>query len=233
MTEIAKEPRLAQPSPIRRLILAAGLVGVLAGSALVTPASAAPPAAAALTPQDQGLVAKAGDYLAGLTELNGRFTQTDARGQVSQGQLFISRPGKARFAYDPPSSRLAVSDGFNVSLADPRLKTFDRYPLGSTPLALFLSRDVRTDKNVEIVRVDRYGDGFAITARDRRHRNAGAVTLTFQDSPMRLREWSLIDGQGQVTRMRFTDLKPTSGLDPGLFVLRDPRASKPPVGGPP
>ena len=57
------------------------------------------------------------------------------------------------------------------------------------------------------------------------------VTLTFSDSPTRLREWSLTDGQGQVTQMRI-NLQPASGLDPSLFVLRDPRA-KAPAGGPP
>ena len=226
MIEIAKEFRLAQPSPTRRLILATGLIAALAG-----PAVAGPPPAAPLSAQDQALVDKAGDYLANLAEVKGHFVQTDARGQTVQGELFIKRPGKARFAYDPPSSRLVVSDGFNVSLADPRLKTFDRYPLGSTPLALFLSRDVRTDKTVEITRVDHFSDGFSITARDARHRNAGSVTLTFSDSPTRLREWSLTDGQGQVTQMRI-NLQPASGLDPSLFVLRDPRA-KAPAGGPP
>jgi outer membrane lipoprotein-sorting protein len=226
MTKIAKEFRLALPSPTRRLLVAAGLIAALAG-----PALAAPPPAAPLTPQDQALVAKAGDYLANLAEVKGHFVQTDARGQTVQGELFIKRPGKARFAYDPPSSRLVVSDGFNVSIADPRLKTFDRYPLVSTPLALFLSRDVRTDKGVEIVRVDHFSDGFAITARDVKHRNAGSVTLTFAESPTRLRDWSLTDGQGQVTQMRI-NLQPTSGLDPALFVLRDPRA-KAPTGGPP
>ncbi len=219
---------MAQPTLARRLILAAGLIAALAG-----PALAAPPSAAPLTAADEALVAKAGDYLANLAEVKGRFSQTDTRGQVSQGELFIKRPGKARFAYDPPSSRLVVSDGFNVSIADPRLKTFDRYPLGSTPLALFLSRDVRTDKGVEIVRVDKFSDGFAITARDAHHRNAGTVTLTFSESPMRLREWSLTDGQGQVTQLRITGLEPADGLDPALFVLRDPRANHAPVGGPP
>ena len=228
MIEIAKEFRLAQSSPTRRRLLAAGLIAALAGPAF----AATPPPAAPLTPQDQALVAKAGDYLANLAEVKGRFVQTDARGQSAQGELFIKRPGKARFAYDPPSSRMVVSDGFNVSIADPRLKTFDRYPLGSTPLALFLSRDVRTDKGVEIVRVDHFADGFAITARDVKHRNAGSVTLTFADGPTRLRNWSLTDGQGQTTQVRINGLQPASGLDPALFVLRDPRA-KAAVGGPP
>jgi outer membrane lipoprotein-sorting protein len=216
---------LAQPHTVRRLVLAAGLIlaGALSGGAQAAPAAAPPPP---LPAQDKALVDRAATYLGGLNEMKGRFVQTDGRGAVSQGLLYLKRPGRARFAYDPPSSQLVVSDGFNVSVVDPRLKTFDRYPLGATPLSLFLARDVRLDRGVEVTRVDHFSDGFALTARDVRHRNAGTVTLTFADSPMRLREWSLTDAQGQVTRVKITTLEPASGLDPALFVLRDPRPTR-------
>lgn len=215
---------MAQPHPIRRLVLAAGLIlaAAVSGGALAAPIAAPPP----LSVEDKALVDRAAAYLGGLNEMKGRFVQTDARGSVSQGLLYLKRPGRARFAYDPPSSQLVVSDGFNVSIADPRLKTFDRYPLGSTPLSLFLARDVRLDRGVEVTRVDRFSDGFALTARDARHRGAGSVTLAFSDAPMRLREWSLTDAQGQVTRLKITTLEPASGLDPALFVLRDPRPTR-------
>jgi outer membrane lipoprotein-sorting protein len=124
-----------------------------------------------------------------------------------------------------------VSDGFNVSVMDPRLKTFDRYPLGATPLSLFLARDVRFDKGVEVTRVTRSPDGFSITARDARHPRAGDVTLSFSTSPMKLREWNMVDAQGASTRIRITTLEPASGLDPALFTLRDPRPPRPGAAG--
>ena len=96
-------------------------------------------AAPALSADDKALVDKAVAYLQGLSEAKGRFTQTDPRGAVSTGELFLKRPGKARFAYDPPSGLLVVSDGGAVAIQDNRLKTFDSYPLGATPLSLFLA----------------------------------------------------------------------------------------------
>ena len=176
-----------------------------------------------MSADDKALVDKAAAYLEGLNEDKGRFVQTDPRGAISHGELYLKRPGRARFAYDPPSSQLVVSDGFNVSIVDPRLKTFDRYPLGATPLSLFLARDVRLDRGVLVTHVAHFGDGFSLTARDARHPNAGEVTLTFASAPMRLREWSMTDAQNQTTRIKITALEPTSGLDPALFVLRDPR----------
>ncbi len=210
---------MAHPHSIRRLVLAASLVV----AALLTSAASAAPAP--LSADDKALVDRAADYLGGLDEMQGRFVQTDPRGAVSQGVLYLKRPGRARFAYDPPSSAVVVSDGANVSIVDPRLKTFNRYPLNATPLSLFLARDVRLDRGVEVTQVDRFSDGFSLTARDARHRNRGSVTLTFADEPIRLTEWSLTDAQGQTVRVRITALEPAFGLDPTLFVLRDPRSA--------
>ena len=109
----------------------------LAGFAALAAAPAAAAPAPPLGDAERALVTRAAAWLEGLGEAQGRFVQTDARGGVSRGEVFIRRPGKARFAYAPPSSRLVVADGANVSVADPRLKTFERYPLAATPLSLF------------------------------------------------------------------------------------------------
>jgi outer membrane lipoprotein-sorting protein len=176
-----------------------------------------------LSEDDQAAVAQATAYLENLNQVQGRFVQTDWRGTQSQGQFFLQRPGRARFVYDPPSSLLVVADGHNVSTFDPRLKTFDRYPLGSTPLSLFLAKDVRFDRGVAITHVDETGGGFTLAARDAAHPNQGEVVLTFSTSPLRLREWQLTDRQGHTTDLRITELRSVSGLDPSLFVLDDPR----------
>ena len=162
-------------------------------------------------------------YLEGLTEAKGRFVQTDARGRATTGQLFMKRPGKARFAYDPPSGLLVVSDGGVVAIHDARLKTFDSYPLGATPLSLFLARTIRLDKGVAIARVARAADGFSITARDGKKETAGTITLTFTEGPLALAGWSVTDAQGRPTRVQLIGLARTSGLDKSLFVLKDPR----------
>lgn len=203
----------------RRTLLTALPAALVAGPAL---AQSRRPAAAALSAEDQALVAKATDYLQGLGQVQGRFVQTNARGAVTRGVVSIKRPGKARFAYDPPSGLLVVSDGHNVSVWDQRLKTFDRYPLGATPLSLFLAKHIRLDQGVAVTQVQRVPGGFSITARDGRKQAEGQVTLTFSEGPAALREWALRDAQGQTTRVAIESLQSAS-LDNGLFVLRDPR----------
>jgi outer membrane lipoprotein-sorting protein len=201
------------------------LTAMVAAAALLPAAAragAAPPAQA-LKAEDQALVDKAVAYLQGLSEAKGRFTQTDARGAVTTGELFLKRPGKARFAYDPPAGLLVVSDGGRVIVSDSRLNTFTAYPLGATPLSLFLAKTIRLDKGVQVTRVSRAADGFSITARDGKRETAGQITLTFRDTPMSLIAWTVTDAQGHTTSLRIDGLQAASGLDPALFVLRDPR----------
>jgi outer membrane lipoprotein-sorting protein len=162
-------------------------------------------------------------YLQGLTQVKGRFTQFDARGRQTQGDFYLKRPGKVRFAYDAPASMLLVSDGGTVNIWDSKLKTFESYPLRMTPLGLFLAKEIRLDRGVVVTGVRRYADGFTVLARDGKKETDGEIALTFSDSPMALREWVVTDAQRQKTRVMLSGLAPAPGLDPKLFVLRDPR----------
>jgi outer membrane lipoprotein-sorting protein len=196
---------------------------LLSAAALALPVLAKAADAPGLSAEDQALVDKAVGYLQGLSEAKGRFTQTDARGSTTTGELFLKRPGKARFAYDPPSGLLVVSDGGSVAVSDSRLKTFDSYPLGATPLSLFLAKTIRLDRGVQVTRVARAADGFTITARDGKKETAGQLALSFGDNPMQLKSWAVTDAQGRTTQVRIDNLQPTTGLSGDLFVLKDPR----------
>jgi outer membrane lipoprotein-sorting protein len=209
------------PQPTRAAVLAALAAAVLAAH----PAMAAAPAP--LSAEDRALVAQATDYLQNLSEAKGRFVQTDPRGSISGGELYLKRPGRARFAYDPPSSLVVVSDGRTVFVSDPRLKTSNHYPLKYTPLSLFLARQIRLDKGVVVTGVTHFANGFGLTARDAHNEAKGQITLTFATAPMRLSDWTMTDARGQTTRVRLTSLEPTSGLDGELFAVRDPGAAMP------
>lgn len=199
----------------------------LALAAAALPVVALPVVARAQSPlsaADKALVDRAVAYLEGLSQARARFVQTDARGATTRGTVYLKRPGKARFEYDPPSGLLVVSDGSTVAVSDSRLKTFDRYPLGSTPLSLFLARSIRLDRGVQVTEVRRLADGFTLTARDIRKQTAGQIALTFAEAPFRLTGWTVTDAQRRATRVALSEL--TAAAAPNsLFVQVDPRKS--------
>lgn len=178
-----------------------------------------------LAPADQALVDKAVAYLEGLSAAQGRFRQTDYRGTQSTGQFWLQRPGRARFAYDPPSGLVLVSDGRVVAQTNTRLKTTSRVPLAATPLALFLAKDIRLDRGVQVTEVKHYVGGFAIVAKDGRKETPGQIELRFGDSPLALRGWTIIDNQRRSTKIDLIDLQKVASLDRTLFKVPDPPRS--------
>jgi len=191
-----------------------------AGAAPTLPAQAAP-AVASLKPSDQAALSAASSYLQNLTSARGRFVETAANGQVSQGTFWLQRPGKIRFEYDAPKRTVVVADGSRIAVSDPRLKTFRRYPQSSTPLALFLGRTINLDRSA-VNSVTRSASGVAINARDRRNPRSGYITLNFSGSPLELREWVVVDGQNRRTKVRITSMTRTGAQPASLFALRGP-----------
>jgi outer membrane lipoprotein-sorting protein len=196
-------------------------------------ALAAAPAHAELSPDDKALVDRAAAYLEGLNQDVGRFVQTDPHGNVTQGELYLRRPGMIRFQYDPPSRLVVASDGKWVRVVDPRLKTVNKYPLKETPLSVFLADHIRLDKGVVVDQVTRTSYGFQIVAHQGKLRG-GTLAMVFADKPIRLMEWTVVDAQGGRTRVQVSDLQPTQGLSDLLFQAgsaanQAPDANTPPV----
>jgi outer membrane lipoprotein-sorting protein len=175
----------------------------------------AAPAWAATSPADDALVSRAIAYLDGITSVKGRFEQGNDKGGVADGTLYLARPGRARFEYDPPSGLLITSDGRTVILSDSKRGTFEHQPLSATPLAIFLAEHIHLDKGAHVTRVDRSASGFSITAEGGRGLRDGQITLYFSDAPLRLTGWAVVDGQNRVTRVTLGPLTPiaTPGAD--------------------
>ena len=196
---------------IRRLFLS------LAAAALL---SAGVAHAAELSPEDKAMTEAAAAYLQSLASTEAKFTQTAPDGQVSTGTLYLQRPGKARFAYDPPMLMTIVSDGKTVWLKDGKLGTLDHAPLNRTPLNILLAKQVRLDRGVKIARVDKNSEGFALTALDAANEGDGRIVIYFAARPsgavIALKGWNLTDAQGRTTRVRLGELAAHS-LPPALF----------------
>ncbi len=210
-------------APRRRVYLA--LAVVLAASSAFAAGSTVP----GLSDEDARDVARSVAYLDGLTTVKWRFTQTDTRGGRLSGSLILQRPGKARFDYDPPSGLVVASDGHKVSVVDRRLKTISSYPLGMTPLGLFLGRNIRLDRGVRVASVDHEGGDLTVVAVEAQHRDRGSIALNFNSSPFGLTGWTLTDGRGVKVRVRLTDFSRIGPQDAKVFELADP-APRPEAG---
>jgi len=146
-------------------------------------------------------------YFNGITNLQGRFEQTDPSNKRSSGRFYVLRPGKIRFDYAPPSALRIVADGYSLAIEDSDLKTVEKYPIKSTPFRLLLADNVDLGRDARIVGVEREEGGLAISLEDRGGDAAGRIKLSFETNPdLELREWLITDAQGLSTRVTVNDM---------------------------
>jgi len=95
-----------------------------------------PEVVAALSAEEQADVARIEEYLNGISTLSSEYYQINPDGSVAQGMFYLSRPGKLRFEYVPPSPLLVVGDGVWLHYYDRELGQVNDYPIDKTPIGV-------------------------------------------------------------------------------------------------
>jgi outer membrane lipoprotein-sorting protein len=192
---------------------------LLAAGTLLLPRSGD---ALTLTSQDREDIARVEAYLSGLTTLKSRFLQASTQDYVARGTVYLRRPGRMRFEYDPPAQILMVADGTWLAYIDRELEQVSHIPLSSTPLAVLVDESVHLTDRLEILEIERDSGTIRFTLRMRSDPDAGLVRLVFSDQPMELKQWTIRDAQG--IEVRIALLNPTQGvpLNDSLFKVDIP-----------
>jgi outer membrane lipoprotein-sorting protein len=207
---------------MRRFLLLA-LVALFASTV-----QAAPPARVPLSPQDKADVERAEGYLNAITTLKARFLQVSPNGASVEGDAYLSRPGRLRMQYDPPSPLLVVADGSFLIIHDSQLGEPSYIPLGSTPAGILVRAGVRLNgEDVSVTRVVRLPGVVRISLVDAEDPAAGEITLVFSDKPFALRQWQVKDAQHQVTTVSLYQAQSGLTLDSRLFEFKNPKFNNP------
>ncbi|MEM9708288.1 MAG: outer membrane lipoprotein carrier protein LolA [Pseudomonadota bacterium] len=161
-------------------------------------------------------------YFNSLETAEARFEQVNGDGSRSTGRLFMHRPGRMRFDYDDPLDVLVLASGGQVGIFDGKSnrKSAERYPLRRTPLNLILERNVDLSRRrmVRGHRVD--GPVTTVVAQDPERAEYGFIELKFRDDPVRLVGWRTVDGSGNTTELRFSELKVGGQYPTSLFSIK-------------
>ena len=208
--------------PNRRAALGALLAVTLVPLSSATAATAPP--AAALTLQDGADLQRIAAYLSGIRTMYAKFQQVSAGGGRATGQLWMARPGRMRFEYDPPSPILLLADMFYVYYVDKELAQMSKVGLKSTPAWLLL-RDPVTFSDLIVTRFERSANTIKLTVVEKAEPDNGSLTMVFNDNPLALRQWSIVDQQHKTTTVSLYDERFGVALDPKLFVYQDPYAA--------
>jgi len=172
----------------------------------------------ALTEAETAALKKAEDYLNGIKTLQARFVQVNPTGESIEGDVYVSRPGRMRLVYDPPTPMLMVADGAFLIYVDTEMKDASHIALDDTPAGLLLRENLSfTDKGVKLGGVKIATGTIEITASMTKDPSAGKLTLVFSDGPFELRQWRVLDSQNKEVSVTLYETKTGVKLDRELF----------------
>ena len=190
-----------------RLLVAALTLGVIGASAQSATTSA----------EEAEAISRVEAYLNGIDTLRAGFVQIAPDGAVSEGTLYIQRPGQLRIDYTPPPNvKIIGTDGW-LTYIDSDLGQISQMPLRDSPASVFVAENIRFGEDVLVTGVERAASILRVTLEKAGRPGLGSLTLVFTENPLELRQWIVVDAQGYVTRITLVGTQLGVALDPELF----------------
>jgi len=175
---------------------------------------------------DAEALKRAEAYLNSVTTLKSRFVQVNPDGGNYDGDLYISRPGRMRLVYDPPTPMLMVANGKFLIYVDTQMNDASHLDLDETPAGLILKENLSfSDPSVKLLGVKRGPGTLEITAAMAKDPGAGKLTLVFSEGPLELRQWRVVDAQNKEVVVTLENAQKGVALDSSLFRY-DARAAR-------
>ena len=156
-------------------------------------------------------------YFNSIKTLKSRFVQSNPNGSIIQGTLYVRRPGRMRFEYDPPSQLKIVADGFQVTMWDPTTKDFGQWPLGWTAASFLVKDPLSLSGDIRVEKLERVNGLIEATMSQAKKPQEGKVIVRFAENPLALRGWTIIDNRGQQVSVALTDMQTGMQLADSLF----------------
>ena len=185
-----------------------------------------PAAQAELSAQDKSDLARIEAYLNNLHSISADFLQVDEQGNMMRGKIAIQRPGKMRVTYEEPNKDFIICDGDWVHIWNEDLKAQTNVEQGSS-LAEFVLRDpIQLSGDVTVSKFKRFPAKIEVTLIETDDPAAGSLTLVFEDRPLLLRQWKVLDPQGHLTGVNLENEHTGVKCPKSTFIFTPPNFGK-------
>ena len=147
------------------------------------------------------------NYLNNLQSLRAGFVQMTSNGGTAEGKVYISKPSKIRMEYTAPESLLIVGNGDYIIYNDKELDQITNIDYDDIPATVILSNKIKIDgTNVKVTDFYKDAGQTSLTVEMPKNPAVKPITLIFDNSPFRLKQWKVIDQQNiEVTVSLFNE----------------------------
>ena len=168
---------------------------------------------------DNALVARAEKYLNGITGLSGDFVQTSGA-RTDRGTFSMLRPGRVRLDYNDMPVQL-IADGRDLYFFDKSLDQITTVPLTSTPAGILIRKNIDLrNADINVIETKSDADTFSLKMNLRGQEGLGNMTVVFDNKPVKLNSWSVVDATGAKTDVVFFDMKTKTSFGKNYFQIQ-------------
>ena len=166
------------------------------------------------------LIDRVNMYLMSVQTMIGDFVQVAPDGRRSEGKIYLQKPGRIRFEYNPPSPIELVADGNSVVIRDRKLDTQDLYPLSQTPLRFLLADRIDLINDSKIIDVVSDNEAASVILEESSSVGGTArIQLVFSAPKYNLTQWTITDAQGYDTTVTLNGVDMSTPPDNKLFYI--------------
>ena len=168
---------------------------------------------------DSALVASAEKYLNSITGLAGDFVQTSGT-RVDRGTFAMLRPGRVRLDYNDMPVQL-IADGKDLYFFDKSLDQITTVPLTSTPAGILIRKNIDLrNADINVVETKSGANTFSLKMNLRGQEGLGNMTVVFDNKPVKLNSWSVVDATGAKTDVTFQGMKTKTNFGKDYFQIQ-------------
>ncbi len=161
-------------------------------------------------------------YLNSIQNLTARFLQETSEGNLAEGKLYLSRPGKMRVEYNGQQKVLIIVNGSVLTYTDIELDETSYLTTNSTPASFLTRANISfSAKDVEITDVKKTTDQIKISVMKKNRKEAGEFSLIFSNNPLRFVKMEVKNELDQITSITFKDSDFSKPISNNLFVIKN------------
>ena len=154
------------------------------------------------------------DYLEDIRTLQANFSQTNNTGDIMTGVLFLKKPGKIRFSYDPPNNLQIVTKQQAVLIFDPKNSGSGplTYPISSTPLGFLIKNDLSSliGENGKVFELNDF-IFFKV------HNPQYHLRIEFSKNPLSLFGWEFKNKIGETIKVTLNNIQKNNYISNEIF----------------
>ncbi|MDD4556068.1 MAG: outer membrane lipoprotein carrier protein LolA [Alphaproteobacteria bacterium] len=167
-------------------------------------------------------IKKIEQYLNQIKTLQADFVQSASNGAVAEGKIYIQKPNKLNMQYGGDAQIAIIGDGKYIIYQDKELDQVTHISYDDIPAALILGNDIKIDGK-KIVASGFYQDTgiTSVTFSYPENKSISPITLVFNNKPLELKQWKVVDPQGIEVTVSLYNIKDDVKLDSKLFRFKN------------